>query len=138
MDFHCWISFSTVVISGIPTMNGSHNHGGQEEKPTRIIINIHSHVFSSMKSTNVPFKGREYRCRSSCSANSQRLITPSIAEQGSKCNPSSEPEYHGENLYRKNAELVCDSWVPAWSPNQVDENQDRPDSAEEHVVGFSR
>src|SRR5262249_2560579 len=99
------------------------------------IINIHSQIFNS---TSLPFKGCEYRCSGGRSANSQRLIAPRVAEQGSKCNPSSEPEYHGEDVYSKNAELVCGSWEATWSQDQVDESHDRPDGAEEHVVGFSR
>jgi|SRR5215469_3840058 len=99
------------------------------------IINIHSQVFNL---TSLPFKACEYRCSGGRSANSKHLIAPGVAEQGSKRNPSSEPEYHGEDLYSKNAELVCYGWKATWSQDQVDESHDRPDGAEEHVVGFSR
>jgi len=98
-------------------------------------VNIYSHAFNSK---NVPLKCREYGRRGSSSANSRRLIATRIAEHGTKCNPSGEPEDHGDNLYGENAEFVCNGWEAAGSNNQVGESDDRPDGAEKHVVGLSR
>lgn len=61
-----------------------------------------------------------------------------MTEHGSKFNPSDQPEYHSENLYGDNVQFVSDSLKGSESNSPVGESDDRPDSAEKHVVGLFR